>query len=574
MKKYLVSFIIVLLCTVSVYALTNDFSIDSSKLSFSAGGKKELILDNFSDDYQLTHSISSNNKEIEKEIIELTKKTTFLLLGDFDSDKESNEEYYKRHQDYLAMGAYHTFPKDKNTKTGYDETIENYSFAFISELAVPQLFLKFNEKVVKYSYFGDIRVTINNNLAISTLLLPNIKIKEENPDDPMKYDIVESNLVITYYFLKINDEYKLAYLFGESGEELDGYFTELENTEEKTTMQVASSYDSNLKDLYDYSKLDALADNDISKIYNMNQSNLVILNSYYNNYSVAMANGFFINNGLVVTTWNFIEKSLIEAQYIVIKDNSGNSFEIEGIVTVNPETDIAVLKLKNKTNNKVNLGDSKNLKIEDPVITISSKTGVGFITQKGIVLSNDGYIQSAIPLTQSDEGSPLFDKYGNVVGINTAKQTNSSISLAVSSEILKEVQEKFNSIDFNSIDVISFEKLKEQFYYIKYNDELISNSISSSKWKKYSKIGDVEETIKLELLKASYEDGVVSLRYKNGISDYISSMQLAGAFRDKLIEQGYKEELSSTKKCIYKNNKYQVIIMDEFNYLIIVMVKL
>ena len=42
-------------------------------------------------------------------------------------------------------------------------------------------------------------------------------------------------------------------------------------------------------------------------------------------------------------------------------------------------------------------------------------------------------------------------------------------------------------------------------------------------------------------LKASYEDAVVSLRYKNGISDYISSMQLAGAFRDKLIEQGYKE---------------------------------
>ena len=60
--------------------------------------------------------------------------------------------------------------------------------------------------------------------------------------------------------------------------------------------------------------------------------------------------------------------------------------------------------------------------------------------------------------------------------------------------------------------------LKEQFYYVKYNDELISNSISSSKWKQYSKIGDVEETIKLELIKASYEDGAVSLRYKNGIS--------------------------------------------------------
>ena len=574
MKKFIVGIISILLCVVSVYALTNNFSIDSSKLSFSASGKKELVLDNFNDDYTLTHSISNNNAELEKEITELTKKTTYLLLGDFNNDNEGSEEYYKRHQDYLAMGAYNSFPRDENTSSGYDETIENYSYASISELAVPQLFLKFNELNIQYSYYGDIRITVSNNLVISTLSLPNVKMKEENPTDPMKYDVVETNLVITYYFIKIGDEYKLAYLFGESGEELEGYFTELENKETKTAMQVVPSYDSKLRELYDYSKLDALTDNDISNIYNINQNNIVILNSYYNNYSVATANGFFINDGLVITTWNFIEKSLIEAQYIAIKDNIGNSYEIDGIVTANPETDIAVIKLKNKTNKKVVLGDSKNLKIEDPVITISSKTGVGLTTQKGIVLSNDGYIQSAIPLTSTDEGSPLFDKNGNVVGINTAKQINTSISLAISSEILKEVQDKFNSVIFDSIEVISFTELKEQFYYVKYNDELISNNISSSKWRIYSKIGDVEETIKLELLKASYEDGVVSLRYKNGISSYISSMQLSGAFRDKLVEQGYEEVLSGTKKCIYKNSKYQVIIMDEFNYLIVVLVKL
>ena len=78
----------------------------------------------------------------------------------------------------------------------------------------------------------------------------------------------------------------------------------------------------------------------------------------------------------------------------------------------------------------------------------------------------------------------------------------------------------------------------------------------------------------MELLKASYKDGTVSLRYKNGISSYISSMQLAVAFKDKLIEQGYKETLSGTKKCIYSNDEYQVVIIEEFNYLIIVMVKL
>ena len=78
----------------------------------------------------------------------------------------------------------------------------------------------------------------------------------------------------------------------------------------------------------------------------------------------------------------------------------------------------------------------------------------------------------------------------------------------------------------------------------------------------------------MELVKASYKDGIVSLRYKNNISDYISSMQLAASFKEQLVKDGYKEITNNPTKTIYKNNKYQVIIMDEFDYLIIVMVKL
>ena len=50
-------------------------------------------------------------------------------------------------------------------------------------------------------------------------------------------------------------------------------------------------------------------------------------------------------------------------------------------------------------------------------------------------------------------------------------------------------------------------------------------------------------------------------------------MQLATSFEEKLISEGYTQTLKSDKKDIYENNKYQVIIMDELEYLIIVMVK-
>lgn len=574
MRKILISSLILLLGTASVYALTNNFYIDSSKLAFSTSSKKESILDNFNQEYILAHSITSDDAQIEKEINQLTKKTTYLLLGDFNNKNESSEEYYKRHQEYLNMAAYNTFPKDKNSSSGYDESIANSSYAFVSGFAVPSMFLEFNELGIQYSYYGDIRYSINENLIMSSISLPNVKMKEESSSNPMQYNIVETNLVITYYFLKINNEYKLCYLFGETGEELAEYFTELESAETRNTMQIASSYDSNLKEIYDYSKLDAMSENEINNIYDSNKDNIVIFNSYYNNYSVASANGFFINDGLIITTWNFIEKSLTDAQFVAVKDSNGKNYEIDGIVTANPDTDVVVIKLKEKINKKVNLSDSVNLKVEDPVISISSKTGVGLTLQKGIVVANDGYIQSAIPLTTSDEGSPLFDKKGNVVGINTAKQVNSSISLAINSEVLKEVQNKFNNIKFDSINVITFESLKEKFYYVKYNDELIKNNIPDVNWKTYSKIGNIEETIKLDLVKANYKDGVVSLRYKNSISNYINSMQLASTFKEQLIKDGYVQVLSGSKKCIYKNNKYQIVIMDEFDYLIVVMVKL
>jgi len=576
MKKFCVVIGVLLFSIVSAFALVDTFKLDSSELSFSTNNKKNVLLDSFDDNYNLTHSISSSSVEDEEKIITLTKKMTYLLLGDFNNYNESNEDYYKRHEEYLSMGLYNTFPRDDNSDSGYDESVLGYNFAVVSGFAVPSLFLQFDELRVIYNSYGDIRITKVDglNIVISSIFLPKVKIKEESFSNPRKYDNVETNLLITYYFMKIGGEYKLAYLYGETDDEFEEYFTELTNTESKSTMQVANSYDSKLKDMYDYSKLEAMTDEQISNIYNSNKNNVVILNSYYNNYSVASANGFFVNDGLIVTTWDFLEESLMEAQYIAVKDCDGKSYVIDGIVTANPEADIVVLKLKEKVNRKVILGNLDELKVEDPSLVISSKTGVGLTLQKGIVVAKEGYIRSSIPLSKTDEGSPLLDINGKVIGMNTSKQVNTSISIAVGSDALKEVQQKFEKIDFDAISTISFDDLKEKFYYIKYNDEMIVNSISSRRWKEYSKIGRIEENIKLELIKASYKDGVVSLRYQNGISDYISSMQLSSSFKEELIKEGYRETLSGNKKCIYENEKYQIIIMDEFDYLIVVMVKL
>ena len=571
-KKIILATLLLSFSSITVYALTNNFNFDTSKLSFASNSKKGNVVSNFNQNYNLTYSISNDNEKLEEEIKKLTKRTTYLLFGDFNSKDESSEDYYNRKKEWYDLRYNPEVPKDDSNAFGLDTNSQEYLDDIVSGMAIPQIFSQATELGLQYSSYGDIRVTINDNLVISSITIPNVKLKEQSKSDPMKYDYIETNFVMHYYYKKLNNEWKIYYLYGEDTDDVGEYFNEIETTESKT-MAIAPSYQSQLSKIYSFEKLDKMTEEELNNIYNSNVNNVVFLNGYYNNSVIASANGFFINNGLIVTTWNFLEKALINGQYITIKGNN-ISYEVEGIVTANPDTDVAVIKVKNSNNSSIKLGDYKTINVEEPAIIISSKSGTGAMVQTGIVISNEEYIQTSIPLSTVDEGSPLFNQSGDVIGINTSKSTNTSISIAMNSEVLKEIQNKFKSLSFDKIETISFNELKEKYYYVKYNSENIKNSIPKSKWKTYSKIGNIEDTIKLELIKASYKDGIVSLRYKNSISQYINSMQLATDFKSKLISDGYEQVVNSSSKSIYKNKKYQVIIMDEFDYLIVVMVKL
>lgn len=574
MKKKILLITLLSISAFGVFALSNKFTIDSSKFSFSKNYKQNAVTNEFNKDYALTYNISSNNEELKEEITALSKKVTYLLLGQGDMTNESSLEYYERRNKYLELKYAPEIPKDPNSYSGYDETSQEYKDSILPDFAIPQMFSQLDELNIIYNSIGAIRVGVVDDYVISMVSLPDATLKQENSEEPMKYDTVKTNLIMYYYFKKLNDEYKLYYLFGEGTDDLSQYFGSIEDNENTKNLVIAQNNDTKLREIYDFSKADSLDENKLNQIYNSNSKNILILSAYYNTSLVASANGVLISDGLVVTTWNFLEKALINSQFFAIKDNEGNSYQIDGIVTANPETDLVVIKLKDKVTATTTLGNINNVNINDAVMTISSKSGVGLSLQTGIVTSKDGYIQSAIPLTETDEGSPLYNDAGQLIGINTAKAVNTSVSLAIDVNALEEIKNKIGSKEFDSIKAVSFNELKEKYYYTNYNEEKIVNSISDTKWQTFKKIGDIENNIKLELVKASYDNNVVSLRYKNGISKYINSMQLASSFKEELINSGYRETLNSSTKCIYVSNDYKVMIMDEFDYLIIVMVQL
>jgi hypothetical protein len=78
----------------------------------------------------------------------------------------------------------------------------------------------------------------------------------------------------------------------------------------------------------------------------------------------------------------------------------------------------------------------------------------------------------------------------------------------------------------------------------------------------------------MNLVKASYKDGILSLRYNNDTKGMLDSIYLASAFTENLISKGFDLTFYNEQKYIYKNDKYQIILKDNFNYLIVLIMEI
>ncbi|MBM3708092.1 MAG: trypsin-like serine protease, partial [Actinobacteria bacterium] len=144
-----------------------------------------------------------------------------------------------------------------------------------------------------------------------------------------------------------------------------------------------------------------------------------------------------VGSGTVVS-----EDGYIITNYHVVKDASsitvGNyQFNAE-IVFTNETNDIALIKVNSTYTNIPEFGNSNKLKIGEEVIAIGSPFGLSSTVTKGIVsarrdiineklqLSETDFITISIPgaiqhdaaLNPGNSGGPLFNKNGELIGIN------------------------------------------------------------------------------------------------------------------------------------------------------------
>ena len=169
----------------------------------------------------------------------------------------------------------------------------------------------------------------------------------------------------------------------------------------------------------------------------------------------SLGSGFIISpDGYVVTNNHLIAGAggtgTVDSVTVILSDRKEYPARIIGRDSA---SDLALLKIEGSNLPYVTFGDSTRTRVGDWVIAIGNPYGLGGTVTAGIVSAlhrgitgagaYDRYIQTDASINMGNSGGPMFDLYGNVIGINSAliSPTGASvgIGLAIPAELAKPV---------------------------------------------------------------------------------------------------------------------------------------
>jgi S1-C subfamily serine protease/cytochrome c-type biogenesis protein CcmH/NrfG len=135
--------------------------------------------------------------------------------------------------------------------------------------------------------------------------------------------------------------------------------------------------------------------------------------------------GFMVSeNGLLVTNHHVIEG----AKKMFVKSNTGGIHEVESVVAVDKDRDLAVLKVGVRNIKPLVLADAPTVNPGAKVVVIGNPQGLESTITEGIVSAKRGLsgygevLQITAPISPGSSGSPVFNIKGEVVGIATFKR--------------------------------------------------------------------------------------------------------------------------------------------------------
>jgi len=152
-----------------------------------------------------------------------------------------------------------------------------------------------------------------------------------------------------------------------------------------------------------------------------------------NSYEAAGGSGIIIReDGYIVTNAHVVNGS------VGIKVVLDNGEEYEGVIKgMDTDTDLAVIKIEAKNLTYAKFGNSDQIKVGEEVLAIGNPTSLllsgsvsrGIVSGVNRAISTDtsitmNYIQTDAAINPGNSGGALVNSYGQVIGINTLKTTD------------------------------------------------------------------------------------------------------------------------------------------------------
>jgi S1-C subfamily serine protease len=166
-------------------------------------------------------------------------------------------------------------------------------------------------------------------------------------------------------------------------------------------------------------------------------NNIIINGSPLQSQSTRLGSGFvYDKDGRIITNNHVVEGS----KTVNVTFVDGNTYTAK-VVGTDPNNDIAVIQIIDNFSDEavtpLTFGDSSQLQVGQQVIAIGNPFGLsdtmthGIISQTGRLLPNENVgfsmpdiIQVDAPINPGNSGGPLLNMQGEVIGMNTAINTN------------------------------------------------------------------------------------------------------------------------------------------------------
>lgn len=150
-----------------------------------------------------------------------------------------------------------------------------------------------------------------------------------------------------------------------------------------------------------------------------------------------LGSGFFINeDGHLITNFHVIEKEheiRVEVYHKVDEKLVRKTYDDVRIVAMNKFDDLALLKVEDEDKPEfkaVPLGNIDLLEAGEVVFAIGSPLGLertvtqGILSARNRLILGDLYLQTNTQINPGNSGGPLFNRSGEVIGVNNMKLTS------------------------------------------------------------------------------------------------------------------------------------------------------